>query len=55
MKHYFVDKQCPQRSADIVSDTDAQTAVIMAVRSLEIQMHILNYTLCHQQMVKEQK
>lgn len=47
--------QYAQRSADIVSGTDVQTAVIMVKTSLGIQMHILSYTLCHQQVVKEQK
>jgi len=55
VKHYFVDKQYPQRSADIISDADVQTAVIMAITPLGIQMYILNCTLCHQQMVEEQK
>lgn len=55
VKHYLVDKQCPQSFGDIISDTDAQTAVIMAIIYLGIQMLILSYTLCHQQMVKEQK
>lgn len=44
-----------QRSTDIISDTDAQTAIVMAITSLGIQMPILNYILCHKQMVKEQK
>lgn len=45
MKHYLVDEQYPQRSADIISDADVQTAVIMAITSLGIQMYSLNCTL----------
>lgn len=40
---------------DTRSDADAQTAVIMAIAPLGIQTYILNCTLRHQQMVKEQK